>query len=42
MNKKEILTETLKDCIKLKKQKQLTEFGEGQMVLCKLMLGKLR
>ena len=40
MNKQEfqLITEIYKDCIKLKRRKELTEFGEGQLMLCKLLL----
>lgn len=40
MNRKEkkLLLEIYKDRLKLKRQKQLTEFGEGQLVLCKILI----
>jgi hypothetical protein len=40
MNKVEetLIKEIYRDCINLKKIKELTEFGEGQIYLCKLLL----
>lgn len=40
MNKieKKKLLEIYEDCLKLEKQGTLTEFGEGQLILCKMLL----
>jgi len=35
---KKLIKETYADCIRLKKKGELTEFGEGQLVLCELLL----
>lgn len=42
MNKKErlLITEIYKDCLKLKRRGELTEFGEGRLNLCKILLLK--
>ena len=40
MNKRErkLIEEVYKDCIKLKRRKDLTEFGKGQLYLCMMLL----
>jgi len=40
MNKREktILSQIYKDCLKLKRQKQLTEYGKGQLDLIEVLL----
>jgi len=40
MNKQEfkILTGIYTDCLRLKKRKELTEFGRGQLYLCELLI----
>lgn len=42
MNKHQlqIIREIKNDCITLKKQKHLTEFGYGQLELCEILLEK--
>lgn len=35
---KDRLLKIYKDCLKLKKKGMLTEYGEGQMDLCKILL----
>lgn len=42
MNKKEreLVEGIYRDCLKLKKRKELTEFGEGQMKVCGMLLEK--
>lgn len=40
MNKKEreLVEGIYKDCLRLKKRGELTEFGEGQMRVCEMLL----
>ncbi|MBU4351624.1 MAG: hypothetical protein KJ939_00895 [Nanoarchaeota archaeon] len=40
MNKKEqkFITSIYNDCLALKRRGELTEFGQGQMILCKMLL----
>ena len=40
MNKRErkLIANIYKDCLKMKRLGQLTDFGEGQLMLCKLLL----
>ena len=42
MNRREKnrLLKVYKDCLKLKRKGELTEYGEGQMDLCRMLLGK--
>ena len=42
MNRREKnrLLKVYKDCLKLKRKGELTEYGEGQMDLCKILLNK--
>ncbi|MDD4878073.1 MAG: hypothetical protein PHO02_03495 [Candidatus Nanoarchaeia archaeon] len=42
MNKKErlLVMEIYKDCLKLKRRGELTEFGEGRLNLCRILLLK--
>lgn len=37
---RKLLIQIYKDCIKLKKRKELTEFGRGQLIICELLLRK--
>ena len=41
MNKRErtLIEGIYRDCLKLKRRKELTEFGEGQMCVCEMLLG---
>lgn len=41
MDKKEreLVEGIYRDCLRLKKRKELTEFGEGQMAVCGMLLG---
>lgn len=43
MNKKEqqLIKEIYKDCLALKKRGELTEFGYGQLCLCKRLIKRL-
>ena len=42
MNRKEgdLLRGIYADCLRLKRAGELTEFGEGQLVLCRMLLWK--
>lgn len=42
MDRKEraLVEEIYKDCLRLKKRGELTEFGEGQLRVCEMLLGK--
>jgi len=44
MNKKEskLISEIYLDCLLLKKRKEITEFGEGQLKICEMLLGVSR
>ncbi len=35
---KKMILDIYNDCLKLKKQGELTSYGEGQMDLCKILL----
>jgi len=37
---KELVLKVYKDCQKLKRKGKLTEYGEGQMDLCRMLLDK--
>jgi len=41
-NQSKIIQDIKKDCIALKKLKQLTEFGLGQLELCEILLENKR
>ena len=38
--KRKMILEIYRDCLKLKSKQELTEFGKGQLAVCKLLLEK--
>ena len=40
LRERTLLKNIYKDCIKLRQKNELTEFGEGQLALCQMLLKK--